>query len=430
MWAYLRKFVDQDFRRHLNIGLAIRIVLILYSSFHDVHFEVPYTDIDYKVFTDAAKHVYDGESPYKRHTYRYSPIMAFLLLPNIILGNHAGKILFAFFDIFIAIAIKKIVECQLGIKKTTDMVSTYCALFWLYNPMSIAISTRGNADSIPCFFVILSIYFLQTDVVKSLYKYVLAGSFLAVAIHLRLYPLAFSYPMYYSLGVYKIHRNTRIADGIISLMPNRRQIILTASCILTLTFLTSLMYSLYGYEFLFETYIYHLFRKDTKHNFSILFYYSYLTMNHLAFDVVKTILLFFKIILIFLVSLTFGTKFDTLPFALFCQPFILVTYNSVMTSQYFIWFLSLLPLVVHSFKMKATKALHLFTLWLSAQGGWLFFAYLLEFKSKEVFFLIWLNSVLFFCTNIYVLVQLIKAYRPGYGFGKAEEIREESSVYF
>lgn len=424
MLFLLKRFINQDFRKHLNIGLVIRMALIMYSTYHDKYYDVPYTDIDYKVFTDAAKHVYDGNSPYKRHTYRYSPIIAFMLLPTVVIGKQAGKILFAMFDIFVAIALKKLVECQLGPTKKASRIATYCSLFWLYNPMSIAISTRGNADSIPCFFVILSIYFLQTDVVKSLFKYALSGFFLGVAIHLRLYPLAFSYPMYYSLGLYRINRNTRLGAGIISLIPNLKQIILMASCILTLTFLSSVMYSLYGYEFLFETYIYHFFRKDTRHNFSILFYYSYLTMDHLSFDVVKTILLIFKVILIFIVSLTFGTKSETLPFALFCQPFILVTYNSVMTSQYFIWFLSLLPLVVHSFKMKPAKALRLFILWLSAQGGWLFYAYLLEFKNREVFLLIWLKSVIFFCANIFILVQLIKSYRPGYGFGQLDETRE------
>lgn len=36
------------------------------------------TDIDYKVYTDAAFY----ESPYDRHTYRYSPILAYLMIFN------------------------------------------------------------------------------------------------------------------------------------------------------------------------------------------------------------------------------------------------------------------------------------------------------------------------------------------------------------
>uniref|UniRef100_T1GHN4 GPI alpha-1,4-mannosyltransferase I, catalytic subunit n=1 Tax=Megaselia scalaris TaxID=36166 RepID=T1GHN4_MEGSC len=37
----------------------------------------------------------------------------------------------------------------------------YSALFWLYNPLSMSISTRGNGDSFSCFFVLATIYFLQ-----------------------------------------------------------------------------------------------------------------------------------------------------------------------------------------------------------------------------------------------------------------------------
>lgn len=417
----IRKFFSLPLKYHLILGTFVRLALIWYANYHDEHFDVSYTDIDYKVFTDAARHVYNGNSPYKRHTYRYSPLIAYLLVPNIFLFNEFGKVLFTVFDILITLALKTLVEYQLGWKnkEKTSVISTYCALFWLYNPMSVAISTRGNADSVPCFFIILSIFFLQTDVIKSILQYVLSGFLLGISIHLRLYPLFFSFPMYLSLGTRKIRRVT-FKEVLLYLLPNTNQLTLALSCIITLASLTLGMYFLYGYEFLFETYIYHLFRKDTKHNFSLFFYYSYLTMDGIPVDIVKVMSQFLQFIILFVLSLTFGFDPKKLPFCLFCQTVILVAYNSVMTSQYFVWFLSLLPLVVHSFKISFTRASVLVFIWIAPQAAWLFCAYLLEFKGKDVFISVWTKSAIFFLANIYILCQFIKNFKPSYGFGQIE----------
>lgn len=417
-------FLQLPMKHHLIIATFIRLCLISYGNFHDEKFDVPFTDVDYKVFTDAGRHVFEGNSPYKRHTYRYSPIIAYLMIPNI-LWKEFGKVLFCVFDVLITLALRTLVKRQLRMFKKSESIATHCSLFWLYNPMSIAISSRGNADSVPCFFIILSLLFLQTDVVRSSAKYILSGVCLGVAIHLRLYPLAFSFPMYLSLGKFEKGRVTFKEVLYYIILPNKRQLFLALSCVTTLVSLTSCMYYLYGYEFLFETYLYHLFRKDTRHNFSVLFYYSYLTMDQLSFDIVKAVTQFLEFIILFVLSLTFGCDSENLPFGMFCQTVVLVAYNSVLTSQYFIWFFSLLPLVLHSFDICPVFATAMIVLWVLPQAAWLFFAYLLEFKCIEVFIYIWVMGLLFFVANIFVLSQLVKNYKPGYGFGQLQRLQTE-----
>ncbi|PZC82899.1 hypothetical protein B5X24_HaOG209342 [Helicoverpa armigera] len=411
------QFMTLPLKYHLVAGFFIRLFLIAYADFHDKTYDVAYTDIDYSVFSDAARYVFHGESPYKRQTYRYSPILAYLLVPNMILGKHFGKILFSTFDILITVAVKTLVEHQLGPKSASTNIPMYCSLLWLYNPLSIGISTRGNGDSVSCFTIILSLLFLQTDVVKGLKKYALSGFFLGLSTHLRIYPLVFSFPMYLSLGISKIPRKTTWKQGLMILWPNMNQLTLALSCVVTLLGVTYSMWALYGYDFLYETYYYHASRVDIRHNFSVLFYYSYLSTNQLAFDIVKHVTTLFKAVILFILSIKYGADPRTLPFALFCQTVVLVAFNSVMTSQYFVWFLSLLPLVAHSFRLSIRKAILLTIVWVTAQGAWLFYAYLLEFKGREVFFLIWLKGIVFFCSNIFVLVQLVKSYTIGYGFG-------------
>lgn len=424
----VRAFITQPLKHHIVIATFIRLALISYGTLHDRYFDVPYTDVDYKVFTDAGRHVFNGKSPYKRHTYRYSPVIAYLMVPNLFWKEY-GKVLFCVFDVLITIAVKTLVEHQLGKNEScSKSIAMYASLFWLYNPMSIAISTRGNADSVPCFFIVLSLLFLQTDVVKSSVKYALSGIFLGISIHLRLYPLAFSFPMYLSLGRFEKGRVTFKEVLYYIIIPNKKQLLLALSCVITLVSLTYFMYFLYGYEFIFETYLYHLFRKDTKHNFSVLFYYSYLTMDQLAFDGLKAVTQFLEFIILFVLSLTFGCDPKTLPFGLFCQTVVLVAYNSVLTSQYFIWFLSLLPLVVHSIDLNDYLAMVLCLAWMLPQACWLFFAYLLEFKGSEVFFFVWVKCLLFFCVNIFVLCAFIKSYSPGYGFGMVSPVQTVGKV--
>lgn len=87
--------VSIRFRDLIIFSAIFRVILILYGEWQDTHMKVRYTDIDYFVFSDAASLMASGSSPYQRSTYRYSPLLAFLLIPNSLLHRSWGKFLFS-----------------------------------------------------------------------------------------------------------------------------------------------------------------------------------------------------------------------------------------------------------------------------------------------------------------------------------------------
>lgn len=372
---------------HCLLAFVVRLILILYANFHDKYFTVPYTDVDYKVFTDAARYVIEQRSPFERHTYRYSPFLAWFLTPNIILHKDFGKILFSVIDILIAILIKNILARQ----KCNETLKDLCAFLWLYNPLTLVITTRGNADSLAVFLVTLTLDLLQRD------KVVMAGLLHGISVHFRLYPLMFSLPMFLSLC-----KNNRF-------LPNKDQWKLMLSCAFSIVTLTITGYYLYGFKFLYESFLYHLVRKDARHNFSIYFYMLYLSANQ-SQDIIQKIVMFLPQLLLLLMSSYYYSEKSKLPFAMFIQAIIAVIYNPVITSQYFFWFLSLLPLCLPNIKMSFCRSVCLICSWILSQAIWLLTAYMLEFQSFNSFNFLWISGLLFFAINVKILVDIIHHY--------------------
>ena len=59
-----------------------------------VFFQVNFTDIDYKVFSEGATYVSQGKSPYLSPTYRYSPFLAWILVPVVSFPDFGECVLF------------------------------------------------------------------------------------------------------------------------------------------------------------------------------------------------------------------------------------------------------------------------------------------------------------------------------------------------
>ncbi|KAL1124560.1 hypothetical protein AAG570_001184 [Ranatra chinensis] len=376
-----------------NDCVLIRCVFILYGAIQDCIAEVPFTDVDYRVFTDSARHVLEGKSPYMRHTYRYSPLVALILLPNVILHPVLGKILFSVFDIFIGFIIYKI----LMIDRLDKNTAAFYSCFWLYNPLSIVISTRGNADSLSALLVLWTLLEYKSK------RYVQVGVIHGLAIHLRIYPIVFSLPLYICIGHSSNNKLFQL------FYPNKKRLSLIISCVMTLLLLTTLFYLKYGKLFIDESIMFHIRRSDIRHNYSVYFYIQYLGSGSSPTQSLKFFMLLPQIVLFLAFSLAYRNP-RHLPFCEFCLAFVLVSYNSVLTCQYFVWYLCLLPLCLPHLSFTFLEALFVSLVWFVSQIVWLLPAYLLEFKSVNTFTWIWVQGLVFFGANIFVLSRLVKNY--------------------
>uniref|UniRef100_A0A0K0DGL2 GPI alpha-1,4-mannosyltransferase I, catalytic subunit n=1 Tax=Angiostrongylus cantonensis TaxID=6313 RepID=A0A0K0DGL2_ANGCA len=357
----------------LFVSLAVRFTLILYSNIHDYVFHVNFTDIDYSVYSDAARHVAAGESPFNRVTYRYTPALAWILLPNNRYKDF-GKYLFCVFDVVVAWMHFEIMGTKprkqareanrpssLRSREDTedqsdDDFTRAVVVFWLANPLTAVISARGNADVLVCAAVLFTLYLLKKE-------HISIGSFASVVLF---------------------------------------------------------FYWIYGEVFLEEFLLYHIKRRDIRHNFSVYFYLLYLIDEEERISKLVGFLAFLP--QLFLVVYFSFRYHDDLPFCWFLITFAFVTYNKVCTSQYFVWYIVFLPLIVDRVKISLKELVSLITVWLASQGLWLLFAYFFEFQGWHTFECMWAASLVFLLVNAHIMARLICTYSPPSRLGDVEDI--------
>ena len=123
-------------------------------------------------------------------------------------------------------------------------------------------------------------------------------------------------------------------------------------------FFLGIFYKLIGYKFLYEYLLYHLVRKDHRHNYSIFYYTIYLTYDNNFSKYLSLITFLPKMILILTVTLFL---YKDINLCLIVLTMIFVHFNKVITAQYFIWYLSLIPLIIHRnflFSKRKKKAIY------------------------------------------------------------------------
>lgn len=367
-------------------SLLLRIGFFAFGIYQDAHMKVKYTDIDYYVFNDAARYVYNNSSPFLRDTYRYTPLLSWLLVPNHYFGwIHCGKLLFVIFDLVAGIMVMQ--------QLTGNIRSNWLASLWLLNPMVITISTRGNAESILSFMVMLTLYWLQHD------QLMFAGLIYGLSIHFKIYPVIYSLPI--SIYVFNRYKGQRWFYKLV---------LLGTTTLISLVGCSVWMYQIYGQEFLENAYLYHLYRTDHRHNFSIWNLLLYFDSAKPEKSALSKIAFAPQLIVTTSISILqwWNPSFENLLSVLFVQTFAFVTFNKVCTSQYFVWYLIFLPFYISRSKISPLKALSMLAIWGVTQGLWLWQGYRLEFLGEDVFFPDLLAaSASFFLGNVWLLGQFI-----------------------
>ena len=400
-------------------SLIIRYLIIIITEFLYYNYHILYTDIDYHVFSDGAKELLLGKNPYERETYRYTPILAFLMTPNIFFYYSFGKFLLSTIDVIVGFLIEKLLIVQNN-KIINDEKFVYNSLFYLYNPIIIVICTRGSADCIITCLVVLCLLLLEM-------KYYLLSAFVyGFAVHFKIYPIIYA-PAIYLYLVNKIYNNNNQNENenknsylkfilqkflfpIFLILKNiHKYYSILYVLISSFTFLSLLIifYKIIGYKFLYEYLLYHIIRKDHRHNYSMFYYLIYLTYNSKLSKFLSLITFLPQIILIILITIL---MFEKINLCLIVLTMVFVVFNKVITAQYFIWYLCLMPLIVNRnllFKEKKMKGIFLAGIWMFFEGIWNSYSHLLEYNGKNKFVEMWLIDVGFFLINCWGIKEII-----------------------
>jgi phosphatidylinositol glycan class M len=484
-------------------GLGLRIALLGWGAYQDSTSAVPYTDIDYHVFTSAAHHLLtacplekviavpsqeeytdlqdppeargscaqgiipaasrfvlqaepemvdlsssstqDQEepqqlaekllftsmsllrpafrffaglgNPYKRDTYRYTPLLAVLLTPGELLNEKwsrafFGKALFILADIIVALLMWDIMDLRRTQRSLKKNESWLAGLLWLCNPFTAQISTRGSSESV---LGVLVLAFLdmtirsypernllvevvevngtpstlteaeaevatEVDDIKWNNAALMAPFLFALSIHWKLYPIIYAAALVPHLASSESMRGV-FRFGSIS--------IYSLACI------SLPVWAVWGPPYLDQTFFYHFSRSDHRHNFSPHFLSAYLASSPLSISCLQDWPTFLPQLIAISSSLAFIPQLGLTAYlgfsigsqdlvaAITFQTIAFVTLNKVCTSQYYMWIIWFLPIVTPflHFKSGSQKVVTLVSTWVLAQVS-LSMTSLLAFVAK------------------------------------------------
>jgi len=294
-------------------------------------------------------------------------------------------------------------------------IQTITNISWLFNPLSTNISTRGSAESLLVLLPVLTTLFLSVRHSREktsapIRDALLSGISHGVSVHTKLYPIIYSLAYIIYLGRHKSGATS--ITTLIKRVLSSQSITFGVAALSTFAVLTYLTYRLYGFEAIHHSLLYHLGRKDHRHNYSIYWYGIYLSggsgEESTTFDSLQSFAFLPQIALLIYSAIKFLPA--DLPFTLFLQTLIFVHFNKVLTGQYFTWYICLLPLCADRInwrRMVPSGIVMVISIVIWLAGG-----YALEMRGWNVYKELYTASLFFFAASVNLIRNFIRNYEP------------------
>lgn len=394
----------QSLRTLLLYGGLVRLVLLIYAAFHDSYCRVKYTDIDYMIVVDGARELLHGGTPFDRTTYRYTPLLAVLVIPAVLTANPLGKVVFTLSDLGAAY------YCfHMLLRFTTERSAKWMVVIWiLFNPVVLNVSTRGNSDML--------ISFMSMGVLAKFAegRHFTAAAILGFAVHFKIYPVIYALPLV--LGVWERASQKDFFGRLADTAP----VVIGCALCFTVAFAvpTYVCYLIYGQQYLDEAFIYHIHREDHRHNFSPYWLLMYLNMGrrNLGVGVDYSVGLFAFLPQLAVLCYASWKLRKNIAHACCVETILFVAFNKVCTVQYFVWFLPLLAFVFcepaqpkrltgatstpKSERPPLLSAVAIILMWSLMIPLWVWTAYGLEFEGQNHYGRLWIVSCAFFLATV------------------------------
>ena len=103
----------------------------------------------------------------------------------------------------------------------------------------------------------------------------MGGLVYGLSVHFKIYPIVYCIPFYFFIDCDRkaiLEGKKSLCSLLFTNLFTKNRLIFGLVSAGTFLSLTGLFYCVYGYEFIYEGYLYHLIRKDNRHNYSVYWY--------------------------------------------------------------------------------------------------------------------------------------------------------------